>query len=233
MNPYVMHMLWHELAFLHWPVAPAVLQPLLPAGLQLDTFEGMAWIAVVPFRMSGIRGRFLPPIPGTAAFLELNVRTYVLGGPQHQDKPGVWFFSLDAEHPLAVRAARLAFYLPYMDAQMQQQKQGHSWHYHSTRTHWREPSAIFQANYRPSGPVFSAQPASLEHWLTERYCLYSADQTGRVYRGDIWHQPWPLQPCEVELKHNSMTQALGIALDGPPLAHYAERLAVTAALIRG
>src|SRR5688500_5474109 len=113
-RPWSVFMRWHELLFMHWPVPAAALRPLIPAGLELDTFDGSAWLGVVPFRMSGIRRRLLPPVPGTAAFPELNVRTYVTAGA----KPGVWFFSLDAANRLAVRVARWTFHLPYYDATM-------------------------------------------------------------------------------------------------------------------
>jgi uncharacterized protein len=228
-TPPLMHMRWHELAFLHWPVAAETLEPHIPAPLRLDTKDGQAWLAVVPFRMSGIRGHMLPEVPGASRFLELNVRTYVTDG----EHPGVWFFSLEANHGLAVRAARLGFHLPYMDAHITQHQHEHWWHYRSVRTHWREPSAVFMGQYRPSGAVIPAAAGSLEHWLTERYCLYSSDRHGRVYRGDIRHVPWPLQACDVELEHNTMAESLGIRLVGPPLAHYAERLDVEAWGLRG
>src|SRR4029079_1151950 len=91
-RPWLLRMVWEDLLFAHWPCDPAALEPHLPPGLALDTFDGRAWLGVVPFRISGIRARGLPAIPGLRGFLELNLRTYVVAG----GKPGVWFFSLDA-----------------------------------------------------------------------------------------------------------------------------------------
>ena len=229
-------MRWHELLFMHWPVPTAALRPFIPAGLELDTFDGSAWLGVVPFRMSGIRRRLLPPIPGTSAFPELNVRTYVTrpGGAS----PGVWFLSLDAASRIAVRVARWTFHLPYFDAHMSCTRDpaagaaggaGAGVRYRSVRTHRGAPPAAFAARYRPTGDPLRARPGTLEHFLTERYCLYATDPRGRVFRGDIDHIPWPLQPAEAEVEQNSMAEPLGIRLpDAAPLLHYADRLDVVA-----
>ncbi|HMO56500.1 MAG TPA: DUF2071 domain-containing protein [Roseiflexaceae bacterium] len=213
---------WHELLFMHWRVAPAQLQPLLPPGLLLDTYDGSAWIAIVPFRMAGVRLRGLPPLPGLAAFPELNVRTYVRIG----DRPGVWFFSLDAANRVAVEAARLAFHLNYIYARMACDTASDTVLYRSRRVGTR--AGAFRAHYRPTGAVTWADTGSLEHWLTERYCLYAADRRGVIRRGEIHHAPWPLQPAEALIEINSMTAPLGLTLQGAPLLHYAQRLDVVA-----
>ena len=208
---------WHNLLFAHWPVSPDVLRPLVPQGLQLDIFDDKAWIGVVPFVIKGLRGRGLPPIPGTSAFPELNVRTYVT----HEGKAGVWFFSLDAANRLAVRAARLAFHLPYYDAEMSADVSGDTVKYRSSRTHKNAPPAEFVASYRPTAPPMNAQIGTLEFFLTERYYLYAADKRGRLYRSDIQHAPWSLQRAEAEIQVNTMTESHGIRLpDVPPLLHY-------------
>jgi uncharacterized protein YqjF (DUF2071 family) len=227
-RPHVMNMTWLNLAFLHWRVPAAVLEPFIPKGLHLETFDGRAWLGVVPFRMANVRAALLPAVPGTHNFLELNVRTYVTDG----SRPGVWFFSLDCQNALAVRGARAAFHLPYMDAVMREVKTGASIRYESRRTHRGEPSAEFDAHYAPNGNVFTSSPGSLEHWLTERYCLYSADRAGRIYRGEIHHAPWPLQPATCDIATNTMASPLGLTLPPTPdLAHYAARLEVRAWLI--
>lgn len=208
---------------MHWPVPVSSLRPLIPDALDIDTFDGSAWIGVVPFRMSGIRARWLPPMPGTSAFPELNVRTYVTS----HGKPGVWFFSLDATSKLAVRAARLTFHLPYFDARMSctRQPDGRTIDYESVRTHRGAPPATFIARYAPTGPVFRSSPGSVEHFLTERYCLYAADRKNRLFRAEIAHAPWPLQTAEADTRANTMTDALGIRLpDVPPLLHYADSI---------
>lgn len=222
-GPWLMFQRWHELLFAHWPVAPDALRPLLPPGLELETFEGDAWIAVVPFRMSAIHPRLLPPLPWLSAFPELNVRTYVTAG----GKPGVWFFSLEAANPVAVAAARRLFHLPYCNAAMSLARQGDEVVYSSVRTHRGAPPANCEVRYRPTGAPSSASPGTLEHWLTERYCLYAADPQGGLWRGEIDHVPWPLQPAEAAFSTNTMTEPLGLQLpDRAPLLHYAHKLDV-------
>jgi uncharacterized protein len=214
---------WRDLLFAHWPVPATSLRPLVPAGLELDTFEERAWIGVVPFRMKGIRARWLPPVPWLSAFAELNVRTYVTFG----GKPGVCFFSLDAANPVAVASARRWFHLPYMNAAMTCRAAGDAIEYSSRRTHREAPAAEFRARYGPTGPVTPAEPGSLTHWLTERYCLYTTDKRGRVLRAEVHHEPWPLQPARAEIAANTMASAAGIILPNePPLLHFARRLDV-------
>mgnify|MGYP002622672419 FL=1 len=213
-----MTQMWHDLLFMHWPLPPDVLRPLLPPGLDLDTFDGRAWIGVVPFRMSGIRFRFLPPVPGTSAFPELNVRTYVTVG----DKPGVWFFSLDASNRLAVAAARTWFRLPYFRARMATRAEGEWISYRSRRTHRGAPPGEFRARYRPTGPAATAAPGSLEHFLVERYCLYAPARRGGLARGEIDHEPWPLQPAECAVETNSVAPVT--LPPDPPLLHFALRV---------
>ena len=215
-----MSMNWVDLAFLHWPVPAASLAPATPRGLELDTCQGSAWLSVVPFTMDRVRARGLPPIPGTATFLELNLRTYVSDG----QRPGVWFFSLDADHRLAVRAGRVLALLPYMDARMTCRPRNGWLDYTSDRIQRGAPEARFAGRYRPDGAPFQAAPGTLEHFLTERYCFYSADPRGRVYRCDVEHPPWTLQPCRAEVRMATLGAPLGLALPGPvPLAHFSAR----------
>lgn len=226
--PWVMAMQWHDLLFLHWPVRPAALRPLIPPTLELETFDGSAWLGIVPFWMRGVRPRLTPSMPWVSAFPELNVRTYV----RAEGKPGVWFFSLDAGNPLAVRVARAAFHLPYFDARMAALRCGDSLEYRSLRTHPGARPAAFAARYRPTGPAAPAAPGSLEAWLTERYCLYAANRRGLVWRGEIHHRRWPLQPAEVELRDNHMTDQIGLRLpDTAPLLHFVQRIDVQAWLV--
>jgi uncharacterized protein YqjF (DUF2071 family) len=216
---------WHDLLFMHWPVPADVLRPLIPGSLHLDTFDGYAWLGVVPFRMSGVRPRFLPAVSQVSDFPELNLRTYVSAA----GKPGIWFFSLDAHNRAAVRLARATFNLPYYDAEMSCRVSGDEVRYRSVRTHQGAPPARFVGRYRPTGEVFESRPESLENFLTERYCLYSADSRGRVSRGDIHHHKWPLQGAEVETKTLDMTRQIGVELpDTEPLLHYTRRLDVAA-----
>ena len=215
-----MTQIWHELLFAHWPIKPGVLRNLVPAILPLDTFEGQCWVGIVPFHMTYVRPRWLPPVPALSSFVELNVRTYVT----LQGIPGVYFFSLDASNPIAVALARTVFHLPYYNAVMSSKRAGDSIHYYSRRTHRGMPSAEFQAVFRPIAPIAFAQHGSLEQWFTERYCLYTIVPGKGVYRGDIHHVPWPLQLAELETKKNTMAVSQGIDLpEIPPLLHYAHR----------
>jgi uncharacterized protein len=219
-GPWIMAQSWHDLLFAHWRIDAALLRPHIPAGLEIDTFEGQAWIAVVPFRMTGVRLRATPALPGLSAFPELNVRTYVVA----DGKPGVWFFSLDAANSLAVAVARAWFHLPYFRARMKCEDTGDWIQYSSERTHRGAPHGLLQAIYRSSGEVFEPTHGTLVHFLTERYRLYAADSRGRIFRSDIHHQPWQLQTAEAEFTRNTMTEAAGLALPAhQPLLHFAVR----------
>jgi uncharacterized protein YqjF (DUF2071 family) len=224
-RPWAMTMAWLELLFAHWSFEPEHIAKLLPEGLTLDTFEGRAWVAVVPFRMAHVGPRGFNWVPGVSAFPELNVRTYVI----RDGKPGVWFFSLDAASRVAVRAARIGFHLPYYDAKMRCESRDGWIDYRSER---RRPAGIFEGRYRPTGPVYRSTPGTLEHWLTERYCLYAADRRGRIWRGEIHHEQWPLRPAEAELSTCTVTEAWGVALPRErPLLHFVERIDVIGWLI--
>jgi uncharacterized protein YqjF (DUF2071 family) len=221
-------MQWHDLCFLHWPVDPSELAPLLPRSLVLDTYEGSAWLGVVPFHMTDVSLRGMPHIRRLADFRELNVRTYVM----FRGRPGVWFFSLDATQLLVSRIARAAFRLPYLDARIDIRRDGDAISYESARTHLGGGVADLALRYRPSGPAVRSVPGSLEHFLTERYCLYSTF-LGRLYRLEVDHPPWPLQPAEVEVERCTMTRPLGMELGPePPLAHYAATIGTVAWLPR-
>jgi hypothetical protein len=214
-----MEQAWHDLLFAHWPIAREMLRPLVPKQLALDTFDGQCWVAVAPFHMTGVRARLTPPIPVISAFPELNVRTYVTFG----DKPGVYFFSLDAASRLAVWAARVMYRLPYYFASMEVKDQEGCFHYRSSRA---DGKALLRARYRPAKPVQLREPGTLEHWLTERYCLYAVVR-GSVFRAEIHHEPWPLQDAEAEIGENTMASAAGIRLPGiAPLLHFAKKLQV-------
>jgi uncharacterized protein YqjF (DUF2071 family) len=226
-GPWVMTQSWHDLLFAHWPIPVDVMRALVPSALELDTFDGSAWVGVVPFRMSGVRPRLLPATPWLSAFPELNVRTYVKARHPAQPKPGVYFFSLEAANPVAVALARGLFKLPYFNAQMQLRDDGHTIDYQSRRTHRGAPAAEFAGHYAPTGPVYRAQKGTLEEWLTERYSLYTLDGQQRPYIGEIHHQPWPLQPAEADIQINTMAAASHIPLPNiPPLLHFVRRLDV-------
>ena len=229
-GPWIMGQRWHDLLFAHWPIPVDALRALVPPALEVDTFEGEAWVGLVPFRMTSVRPRCLPRVPWLSAFPELNVRTYVRA-KTGEPKPGVFFFSLDAANPVAVSLARNVFRLPYFNARMNLLDDGQSIAYTSHRTHRHAPSAELIARYRPTGDALATSRGSIEQWLTERYCLYTTSdfQQGRgdLLRGDIHHQLWPLQPAEWSVQRETCVAAAGLTLpETAPLLHFARRLDV-------
>jgi len=229
-----MRMSWFDLLFMHYKVDAAALQDLLPDSVELDTFDGEAWLGIVPFRMADVAPRWVPNLPLVlplvSRFPELNVRTYVT----IDGKPGVWFFSLDATSKIAVRAARWLFHLNYVDASINFTKASKhcpgKWiQYHSVRTDPTAPPAELHCEYRPVGHRFFAKPQSLVHWLTARYCLYTTDSQGQLFRGEINHQPWQLRDAQSIVHTNTMTDSLGLELgDQKPLLHFAKETKVVA-----
>lgn len=211
---------WLDLLFIHWPISADVLRPLVPDGLTIQEFDGTSWIGVVPFRMQGVMRRPLPDVPGISAFPELNVRLYV----EADGKPGVWFLSLDATNALAVWAARRFFHLPYHRARMSLVPSGEDIEFRSDRL---KGSARFSASYRPLGAPYESTPGTLEHWLTERYCLYARSPSGQLLRNEVHHLPWPLQSAEAEIKVNTMLAPCGISLpETTPILHFARQIDV-------
>jgi uncharacterized protein len=212
---------WGKLLFMHWRIDAAHLRPLIPAGLTIDTFDGSAWIAVAPFTMWDVRLSFTPPVPWLSDFHELNVRTYV----HYEGVPGVWFFSLDTNSLPTVLGARAFYHLPYFHAQIELAQEGTRIDYQLHRAEADKP-AEFKATWTIGAALPEAQPDSLEFFLTERYCLYSA-RAEQLYRARIHHRPWPLQRAEVGSFYSTMIEAHGLPTPaGAPLLHYAEALAV-------
>ncbi|MGH7558464.1 MAG: YqjF family protein [Gemmatimonadota bacterium] len=206
-GPWIMAQRWHDLLFAHWEIPPRALGRTIPAPLELDLFEGSAWIGIIPFTMSGVRLRGTPSLPGLSAFPELNVRTYVRYG----DLAGVYFFSLDAGNAWAVAAARRWYRLPYFRARMEVHRQGQEIVYRSHRTHRGAAPAALKVRYRPTGKASLPAPTSLDRWLVERYRLLTVSE-GRVLAAEIHHPPWRLCPAGVEFRVNTMTEGLNIEL---------------------
>jgi uncharacterized protein YqjF (DUF2071 family) len=182
---------WEKLAFLHWRWDAADIQRTLPPGLFVDTFQGDAWLAIVPFYMRGIRPRFCPPVPGISDFLELNVRTYV---HDEQGRPGVWFYSLDCDQPLAVWTARRLFHLPYQHARMQAPMTDGWIDYTCQR---RGEPAQSRLRYQLSAETRTAAPGTLEFFLAERYLLFSPSPRG-IRCGQVHHVPYPLAEAKLD-----------------------------------
>jgi uncharacterized protein len=199
--------------FAHWPVSADPLRALLPDGLELDLFEGAAWVGISPFTVTGLRVRGLPPFPFLSSFLEVNTRTYVTG----KGKPGIWFLSLDASSELVVEIARRAYQLPFHRAEITAEWREDWLSFESRR---REPRrGAFRARYRPFGDPSEPGSRSLAHFLTERYRVYTTD-SGRLRQAEIHHAPWQLQPAEAVIEHNTVSPA-GVELFGEePVLHF-------------
>lgn len=198
----VMFQRWVHLLFLHWMVDSETIQRTLPPGLFVDTYQGKAWIGIVPFCMKGIRSTLMPFL--SIDFLELNLRTYVR---DHQGRPGVWFYSLDADQPLAVLAARLFYALPYRNAKMQMADRDAEIKYSCRR---RGSASRMEYRYRPSANLGEAKLGSLDFFLIERYRLF-AFRRGRLLTGRVYHSPYTLREAIVSNLDKSIFE-----LDGLP-----------------
>jgi uncharacterized protein len=220
---------WNDLLFAHWPISPSAMAALLPPRLEVDTFDGYSWAGVVPFSMDQVRtraiGKHCITVPTTGSFCELNLRTYVRS--RASGLPGVFFFSLDAASALAVLGARTLFHLPYFLASMRCRTQPDATIHYTSKRLLTSRSVRFEANYRGLGKVASlSTPGTLEHFLTERYCLYTP-HSGRMRVGHIHHLPWPLEAAEAEIRLNELPAAHGISLPHrPPVLHFARELHV-------
>jgi uncharacterized protein YqjF (DUF2071 family) len=215
-GPWTLAQSWEDLLFAHWRVDAEQLRKLVPPELELEEHDGSAWFGITPFVLTGFRLRGTFPLPRVSTFPELNVRTYVTA----DGKPGIWFFSLDAASLVAVEAARRAYKLPYFHARMQVDRRGGTIGYSSARRDAARPFT-FEARYSGEDEPAVPSPGSLEHFLTERYCLYAQDEEG-VRRAEIHHAPWCLSPAEVTIDLNTMPPD-GIDVEREPLCHLAAR----------
>ena len=227
----VMHQDWHHLLFLHWEVPPADLQPLLPPGLDVDTFDGKAYVGLVPFTLTGVRPVLTPPLPWISSFHEINVRTYV---HRNGRDPGVWFFSLDASSTIAVAAARAMYKLPYFHSHIDFAATNTQITFEARRDDHR---GVIPANarvrYGPSDMPRSRAPVgSLDHFLVERYLLYSVGDNHDLYRARVHHQPYPIQRAELFELDDTLVWAAGIRKhEQPQHRHYAREVNVKIYLI--
>jgi uncharacterized protein YqjF (DUF2071 family) len=223
----VLSMRWKHLLFAHWRVPPAALRPLIPEPLQIDTYDGAAWIGLVPFVMESVRPVWLPPVPKLFDFPETNVRTYVRYGEQR----GVWFFSLDAAHRLAVWTARRFWKLPYYHARMRCQFVApNEFAYETIRTD--RSRAFARVRYRFEGAPRETEPGTLEHFLVERYTLFTAHGDA-IYRGEVAHLPYAIQPATILELEQTLTNAVGVTLpNAPPVVFYAPGFGVLASALR-
>lgn len=214
---------WNDLLFLHYALEPELVRSVVPDVLTLDTYQQRAWVTIAPFWINHLRPPGVPSLPWLSHFNEINVRTYVT----YDGKPGVYFFSLDASNLSAVWGARVFYRLPYWQASMKVTGRGGAKiEYVSKRQHGPKPAEL-KCSYGPASPrTFQAHPGSLDHFLTERYCLYVTSRK-RLYRAEIHHLPWSLQGAEISVETNTMAQPVGLQLPlQPDLAYFARELKV-------
>ena len=219
--PWMMKQTWTDLLFANYPIKLEVLQKLVPNVLPLDSFNGMGWIGVVPFHMTDIRLRGLPSLPGTDRFPELNIRTYVtLDG-----KPGVYFFSLDAAHWLAVWVAKTFYHLPYMYADLILKHNGPIIDFESKRRSGENAKLV--CNYWPISEPYHAAKGSFDEWMSARYCFYTLNNKGMPLRCDLLHQPWLLQHAEAVFSQNTILSNQGIQVESDqPILHFSKKMEV-------
>jgi len=209
----IMYQRWEQLLFLHWEWDPAEIQKTLPEGLYVDTFQGKAWMGIVPFYMRAVRPRFLPAVPLISNFLEVNLRTYVHDG---KGRPGVWFYSLDCNQPVAVKIARTFFHIPYYHAEMHAEEDAQGHVLYSSRRHGDASTSTF--HYRLSRETKAAEPGTLEFFLVERYLLFAKARNGlRV--GQIHHSPYPVAEAQVTGYDTHLFSLNGFAPPAGPPEH--------------
>jgi len=219
---------WNDLLFAHWPIPASSIAALLPEWLEVDTFQGSAWLGAVPFWLDRIKIRGVPTIPGGRGFPDLNLRTYVRD--QFTNTPGIYCFSLDSGNLVAVAMARALYHLPYRWADMRmEQRSEREFAFYSRRRFTSRP-VIFKARYRGLGPshkLSQIQSGTLESFFTERSCLFSSNRAGQPIRASLHYVPWPLEEAEAEIERNDLATAIGIELpDRDPVLHYSRRLGV-------
>jgi uncharacterized protein YqjF (DUF2071 family) len=198
--PWVMGQSWLDLLFVHWRLDPELLRAHVPRPLELDVYDGAAWLGITPFKVAGFRLVGLPPVPGLSTFAELNVRTYVTFG----GKPGIWFLSLDAASRLAVEGGRRVYRLPYFFARMTLEPEDTAFAFHSQRIDSSGGPAAFAVRYRVEGEESTPSLGTLEAFLVERYCLYALGERGEVKRAEIHHPAWRLHPASADIGPNTM-----------------------------
>ncbi|MBB6443954.1 YqjF family protein [Bacillus benzoevorans] len=213
--PWVSTQRWEDVLFLHWPVSPDLLTPHLPQSLQLDLYDGTAWIGMVFFQVKGMRPRLLPAVPFISSYLQLNVRTYVT----YKGRSGVYFFRLTVDSILACFLAKTWYSLPFMMAEIKMDSQGDDIHMVSKRKIGKFEERM-SCSYTPEASVFHTQMNTLDHWLFERYCSWNMRQ-GTLLRIDIHHTKWNLQKAAAVIRSNTVTDFLTAKISqNNPIVHY-------------
>ncbi len=224
MTSHPLAMWWRDVAFFHYRVSTGVIERSLPSGVEPDCYDGSAWLSVVPFRLTEVHLRGLPVLPGFKEIPEINLRTYV----RVHDRPGVWFYSLDATNAIVVNAARVVTALPYFRTRVETSERNGTIRYESERRDARAVAGRFRAEYRPAAETRSAAQGSIDAFLHERYRFYST-RGRRVLTADVSHQPWSLQNLEVEIAANTLGDTIGYVLPlQPDIATFCRGVSVTA-----
>lgn len=208
-----LHMGWRDVLFASWPIEPERLLPRIPDALSLDTHEGQAWVSIVAVNNVDVRSRYIPHRLGFTV-PAVNLRTYV----RHEEKPGVFFFSLDAQSLITVLGARVMHHLPYRYARVTFTQEDDGVHVETERRHPGARPARFTASYEPAGERFHPQPGTLPHFLVERYRTYTETDANTLASTNVQHKPWPLHDAHVTIEENTLLRAEGLAqLDGDPV----------------
>ena len=219
---------WNDLLFAHWPIPVPTLEPLLPEWLQVDPFQGSAWLGAVPFWLDRIKVRGMPLVPAVRSFPDLNLRTYVRD--RLKGTRGIYCFSVDCSNLLAVAAAHVFYNLPYKLAEMHMEPRGEREFAFYSRRRFARDAVIFKARYRGLGPTVKTaeiRPGSFEFYFSERNCVFSTNRSGEPIRADLHHVPWPLEEAQADIERNDLAAAVGIALPKiEPVLHYSRRMAL-------
>lgn len=213
---WIMKQSWRDVLFIHWPVSPDILRPYIPSSLNIDILDGCAWVGVVVFVMQGIYPRGLPTISVTPKFSEVNVRTYV----EYEGKPGVYFLSLEVGDWASLTIAKKWYHLPYQHADISIEKKGQTYYYESIRK--GNTTITSKGMYTPLLDECIPKEGTLDHWLLERYCLYSTNSQTNLYCGEIHHRPWTLQKVKVEIMKNTLFTSFNMDLDIEPIYHFSK-----------
>ena len=207
---------WENVLFLHWPVEDGPLVGQLPAGLEIDRWEGSAWVSIVAFRLANVRLHGLPPIPLCTDFLEVNVRTYV----RHRGEPGIYFLQMYGDGRIAVAAARLLTLLPYRYCPMQCRLEGGAWHWRCGASS-AGPAALLAGQFIAEGHSRRAEAGSLDEWLVERYAAFVPDGRGRLFRMEVEHPPWEIARVALQFSGaECVAEFLGAEALQAPLGHF-------------
>ncbi|MBS4202106.1 DUF2071 domain-containing protein [Bacillus sp. FJAT-49732] len=216
---WIMRQKWSNVFFMHWPIQPELLQPYIPSSIEVDTYDGFAWLGVIIFNIDGIYLRGFPPVSFRPAFPEINLRTYV----KCDNKPGIYFLSLDVDDWTSYTLAKRWLNVPYHPAKISIQKNVDTFHYESLRMGSSNTPIVCKGSFTPQSNIFHPNSDTIDHWLSERYCFFSNDQRSNMYCLDIHHHPWPLQKADAVIKKNDLFKPFSFHLeDEKPILHFSQ-----------